>query len=494
MALYIKPDILVRRPYLSRAAEAAREQAIARIPRRLLTQAIQVLNQEGFGKSRWGLPGIFEHNSLTLAGALATAEMGIPVVDGHCLDETGRPTSSFLSPKVPRGAKWQQRATTDPDALIAAWCGIGQYAANKFGVIYDFASRRAARNFHIATGGPLVALDLDKEGGKEFYRVYTSKHGDFPRTPTQITGSGNGIQMLFRLPDGIEIHNTASGIAPQVDIRGKGGQVVAGWSIHPCGQFYRWEPGLAPWEVDLALCPEVLIEAALSSSKITGAKSGTPRKSREPNSGTGTSYVSSGFGWSWDAKLDLIGDGDEREGFDGPIRDVALAWGWENGTDPSDEEFAEFLEIVRGAVLAAPCTDRRNELRYSHDAYLIPRLRDALAYRAERDAEWRAAREAEMVEDDGDDLAGLPEGFTACMEAILEGLHDTDRAVLGAAVAWWKQAGLKADPDKLHAALRAVLEAAPDGPGDYLKRNDAKLRRVIQRARGWAASTDDEDS
>src|SRR5262249_21543270 len=52
--------------------------------------------------------------------------------------------------------------------------------------------------------------------------------------------------LLFRWP-GIDIRNSASRVAPGVDVRGEGGYIVCAPSMHPSGKRYAWS-------VDSATC------------------------------------------------------------------------------------------------------------------------------------------------------------------------------------------------------------------------------------------------
>jgi hypothetical protein len=84
----------------------------------------------------------------------------------------------------------------------------------------------------------LVALDIDpKNGGDESL----SGLAELPDTLTQITGSG-GQHRIFRVPDKFDItkiRNRTSAIAPGLDVRTEGGQIVAAPSVSAIGE-YRW--------------------------------------------------------------------------------------------------------------------------------------------------------------------------------------------------------------------------------------------------------------
>lgn len=171
-----------------------------------------------------------------LAAALAyAADHGLRVLPVHAVTAEGICTcgkadcpSAGKHPVLPA---WQEEATTDPDR-IRAW----------------FKPRR---NVGIATGRGLLVLDIDL-GGEEWLRQQA-----VPLTWSARTGSG-GLHYYFRLPPGVELHNTAGKLAAGVDTRGDGGMVVAPPSASSRG-LYEWQT--APGEVDLAPAPVWLLEA-----------------------------------------------------------------------------------------------------------------------------------------------------------------------------------------------------------------------------------------
>ena len=63
------------------------------------------------------------------------------------------------------------------------------------------------------------------------------------------------------------LRNSVGKLAPGVDVRGEGGQVVYPGSVHPeTGKVYRWAEGLSPDEVGLAEFPTHLLEMLASRS------------------------------------------------------------------------------------------------------------------------------------------------------------------------------------------------------------------------------------
>lgn len=122
---------------------------------------------------------------------------------------------------------------------------------------------RSGKNVGVRTGSisGIVVIDEDTAKGGSVAAAFADLGMDqIPSTPTVITGGG-GRHYYFRAPDGVKIQNSASKLAPHVDIRGEGGQVVYPGSTHPStGGLYRWAPTLSPEDVDLVDLPQIVID------------------------------------------------------------------------------------------------------------------------------------------------------------------------------------------------------------------------------------------
>ncbi|WP_420034593.1 bifunctional DNA primase/polymerase [Streptomyces sp. cg28] len=180
-----------------------------------------------------GIPSISLECLPMLAAALAAAERGwhvFPLRPG-----TKRP-ALHGEPACPRtGAcehghvKWEQRATTDPDRIHAAW-STGPF------------------NVGIATGpSGLLVVDLDKpkehkgssdapDGAATFGALCERAGHAVPDTYRVRTASG-GTHLYFTAPDGARYANTAGTIGELVDTRAWGGYVVAAGSTTPTGPY-----------------------------------------------------------------------------------------------------------------------------------------------------------------------------------------------------------------------------------------------------------------
>ncbi|MGW0625992.1 bifunctional DNA primase/polymerase [Streptomyces sp. NPDC002758] len=124
--------------------------------------------------------------------------------------------------------KWEQRATTDPDRIRAAWS-------------------RAPFNVGIATGpSGLLVVDLDTpehkgssdapDGAATFGALCERAGHAVPATYRTRTPSG-GQHLYFTAPVGVKLGSTAGTVAESVDTRAWGGYVVAAGSTTPAGTY-----------------------------------------------------------------------------------------------------------------------------------------------------------------------------------------------------------------------------------------------------------------
>jgi Bifunctional DNA primase/polymerase, N-terminal/Family of unknown function (DUF5906)/Primase C terminal 1 (PriCT-1) len=102
-----------------------------------------------------------------------------------------------------------------------------QDATRNFQQIEEWWTRWPDALIGVPTGPGLIVVDIDPEG-LEWYRTNAERlaAGRVHRTRR------GGFHLLYRAPE-IEIRNSASKVAPGVDIRGEGGYVVW-WPAHGC--------------------------------------------------------------------------------------------------------------------------------------------------------------------------------------------------------------------------------------------------------------------
>ena len=85
----------------------------------------------------------------------------------------------------------------------------------------------AAAMIGVPTGNVsgLLVIDIDIKTGRDG-RAWLDENADaLPQTRTHKTQSG-GLHLVFQMPEGIDIRNSAGRVAPGVDVRGNGGYVI----------------------------------------------------------------------------------------------------------------------------------------------------------------------------------------------------------------------------------------------------------------------------
>lgn len=114
----------------------------------------------------------------------------------------------------------------------------------------------------------LVVLDADpRHGGDEALAALEREH-EFPNTWRSVTGGG-GEHVIFRCPDNITVKCSNAHDNPRlgagIDIRARGGYVVAPPSRHISGRTYAWNVDFHPADVPLADAPPWLIERLVAA-------------------------------------------------------------------------------------------------------------------------------------------------------------------------------------------------------------------------------------
>ncbi|MBM7088194.1 bifunctional DNA primase/polymerase [Streptomyces sp. S12] len=170
--------------------------------------------------------------SALLSAALDAAERGwhvFPLRPGTKRPALhGEKTCTRTGPCAAGHRKWEQRATTDPDRIRAAWS-------------------QAAFNVGIATGpSGLVVVDLDTPGhkgnadapcGATTFGALCERAGHAVPDSYRVRTASGGTHLYFTAPSGVRLPNTAGTIAASVDTRASGGYVVAAGSIVPAGRY-----------------------------------------------------------------------------------------------------------------------------------------------------------------------------------------------------------------------------------------------------------------
>lgn len=159
----------------------------------------------------------------TIDHALVYVERGFRVLPLHSIKD-GLCTcgeKNCPSPgKHPRTAHGVKDVTTDLDTARRWW------------------EKWPNSNIGVATGEPLIVLNVDLPKGPETLKKLAESGKLVPDTWTQRTGSG-GLQYFFRCPSGIRLGNK-TGFRPGLDFKAHDGYVVVPPSKHVSGQRYEW--------------------------------------------------------------------------------------------------------------------------------------------------------------------------------------------------------------------------------------------------------------
>ncbi|MEV8524504.1 bifunctional DNA primase/polymerase [Streptomyces sp. NPDC052000] len=192
--------------------------------------------------------------TLALAHALSAAERGLPVIplSRTKLPAIASPHRADPRPVLCRGecglpGHGVHDATTDPSAVRAL-----------------FATAPWATGYGIACGRPphhLIGIDLDTkppaaDSTAALQHLALGHLFTIPETVVVITPSGGRHIWLTGPPDAV-VPNSASRLAPGIDIRGSGGYLVGPGSLSSRG-VYRLAPGTA--HLGPAPCPRALLD------------------------------------------------------------------------------------------------------------------------------------------------------------------------------------------------------------------------------------------
>ncbi len=133
-----------------------------------------------------------------------------------------------------------------------------------------------AGNVGLRTGkaSGIVVVDVDLLDGETSYDAWkrAQQVGCVP-TVTAVTGAG-GLHLYYASPKNAVVANSAGKLAPHIDVRGEGGQVVFVGGTHPkTGAPYHWADHLSPDDIDVADLPASVLEAL----QATPAKAQPPR-------------------------------------------------------------------------------------------------------------------------------------------------------------------------------------------------------------------------
>ena len=152
--------------------------------------------------------------------------------------------------KHPVDLRWPEMATSDPEQAARWW--------RKLGPGDKLIDWRPRANIGAMMSGKHFITDIDvgegKPGDVSLARLVAEHGEDLPATLMWQTGGG-GRQCMTLVPEGIEVRNSASALAPGIDIRGYNGYGILPPSVSGKGE-YRMLTDRSPdvqaagWEAD----------------------------------------------------------------------------------------------------------------------------------------------------------------------------------------------------------------------------------------------------
>ena len=110
--------------------------------------------------------------------------------------------------------------------------------------VAEMWKHRPDANIGIATGASgLVVIDVDTKHAVDGWDSLTAamdKFGELPGPTRMASTPSGGGHLYFRAPEGVEIRNSAGKLGPGLDVRARGGYIVAPPSIID-SRAYRWD-------------------------------------------------------------------------------------------------------------------------------------------------------------------------------------------------------------------------------------------------------------
>jgi Bifunctional DNA primase/polymerase, N-terminal len=165
------------------------------------------------------------------------------------------------------------------DCTAAAKHPLGRLAPNGLlsastdeAAIRKWFADEPSANLGVVTDN-LVVLDIDPRHDGDSSFAELERDHDFPLTWRVMTGGG-GEHVIFKCPEGAVIGSSAASSNPLlgagIDIRARGGYIVAPPSRHLSGRGYAWNVDDHPTDIPLAEAPAWLVEA-LTAGKQPGS-------------------------------------------------------------------------------------------------------------------------------------------------------------------------------------------------------------------------------
>ena len=172
---------------------------------------------------------------------------------------------TFLATNVRRGHAmgWSFTPLNGKKAYLDGWSSLPKEP------LEQALAWAAEGNVGLRTGQVSRMVAIDADPGAVLAPL------NLPDTVTVITGRPGARHLYFR-HDG-PLGNSAGKLAPHVDVKADGGQVVFPGSVHPeTGAVYAWAQGHAPWEIELAELPAHIVERLAARPKAAHQKQAPP--------------------------------------------------------------------------------------------------------------------------------------------------------------------------------------------------------------------------
>ena len=302
------------------------------------------------------------------------------------------------TPLTPHGF---QDATTDLDTIRRWW------------------AETPMANVAIATGqSSLVVIDVDVKGtmkGDDSWADFRQELGeDIEDTPISETPSG-GLHICYKAVDATEIRNSASKLAPGIDVRAIGGYIVAPPSILSNGT-YQWALGHSPRDGEFAALPQRFGEL-LANGNGNGEHEPPPRVGDLIKHGTQHHVLVSLAGTM------------RRRGMDAAAIEAAL---WQVNVDKCEvpapreniQRIAENIcELYQPEAPSTNWTDSGNARR------LVQRYRDIIRY-CHTSGKWLIWDGRRWAQDETGEIVRMAQETIQAMYADAEGLSEDERDAL----------------------------------------------------------------
>lgn len=128
--------------------------------------------------------------------------------------------------KRPLVSNWPNVATTDPEVVRSFWI---QFPSAMIGVVTGVKSG-------------LFVLDFDVKDGEDVFekvRIFEEANRLVLLPTLTVRTPSGGLHFYYRMPEGIDIRNSASKLGEGVDVRANGGYVVFAGSVRADGKKYE---------------------------------------------------------------------------------------------------------------------------------------------------------------------------------------------------------------------------------------------------------------